>query len=126
MKKSASGALVTRIRPSAPMPRCRSQIAAMTPGSSDRRPSTSSIRTKSFPVPLYFPNRISGRVIEVLHELVDQRHGTAFAGVEPPDARVAPEPRHLAPGQLAGPLRDPLGRFIQGDRTRHVLDGFSV
>src|SRR5438046_1305652 len=124
MKKSASGAPVTRMRPSAPTPRCRSQIAAIIPASSETRPSRSSIRTKSFPVPLYLPNFISP--IQVLHQLVDDRDRARIAGLEPSDPRIAPEPRRLPPGQLSGSLGDPVGGLVQGDPSRHVLDGLSV
>src|SRR5439155_17105823 len=125
MKKSASGAAATRIRPSAPTPRWRSQIAAISAASRDCRPSRSSMRTKSFPVPLYFPNRISV-IAQIPQELL--RHGDrpSLVGVEPPDPGIAAEPRHLPPGQFAGPLHDPAASFLEGDPTRDVLDRLSV
>src|SRR5438270_9087394 len=128
MKKSASPAGATRIRPSAPTPRWRSQIAAMSPASSESRSSTSSIRTKSFPVPLYFPNLISSipQVLQVFRELVHELDGPVLAGVEPSYPGVAPKPRHLAPGQRP---RAPCGardRVLQRDRSLEMPGRLSV
>src|SRR2546430_8443213 len=125
MKKSASGAPVTRIRPSAPTPRWRSQIAAMSAASSETRSSTSAMRTKSFPVPLYFAI-LSSSILEVLHEFAGERAGPPFVCVEPSDPRVAPEPRELPPGEVARPCGDPGGRLAEREASRHVLDGLSV
>src|SRR5437763_14295564 len=125
MKKSASGAPVTRMNPSAPTPRCRLQMAAISPGSSDMRPSTSVTRTKSFPVPLYLPNRISS-MCQILRHVVDHGRCAPLVRLEPSDPRVAAEPRHLPPGQLPGPLRDPRPRLLPADASRQVVDGFSV
>src|SRR5438270_13126884 len=120
MKKSASGAAATRISPSAPTPRWRSQIAATSSASRVTRPATSSIRTKSLPVPLYLPNAIS-RICEVLRQVVGHAGRASVVGIEPPDPRIASEPRHLPPGELARPLRDAFGGLVQGHPSRHVL-----
>src|SRR5438094_642123 len=127
MKKSASGSSgrATRMKPSAPTPRWRSQIAAMSSAVSGMALSRSSISTKSLPVPLYLPNRISVTAVELL-QLVDQRGRSALVGVEPPDPGIAPEPRHLPAGQLARSLCGARDRVLQGTSAGHVLDHLSV
>src|SRR4029453_16862646 len=125
MKKSASGAPVTRIRPSAPTPLCRSQIASISEASRESRPSTSSMRTKSLPVPLYFAT-LSSTILEGPQNLVDERAGASFARMEPPDPRITPEPRQLTPREATRTPHDPRSRLVQSDPPRHVLDGLSV
>src|SRR2546430_297892 len=125
MKKSASSAGATRISPSAPTPRWRSQIAAMSPASSDSRSSTSSIRTKSLPVPLYLPNLISS-IAQPLRELVDELDRPVHAGLEPSYPRVAPEPRHLATGQRPRALGGAGDRVLQRGRSLEVPGRLSV
>src|SRR5437763_11627838 len=125
MKKSASCAPVTRMSPSAPTPRWRSQIAATSRSSRRTRSSTSEIRTKSFPVPLYFAN-LSSSISKELRQLVHERDRAALVGLEPPDPGISAEPRRLPPGQLAGSLGRALGGLVQREQARHVLDGLSV
>src|SRR2546430_9187475 len=125
MKKSAPAAGATRIKPSAPTPRCRSQIASMSPASSESRSSTSSIRTKSLPVPLYLPNLISP-ISQVLRHLVYQLDRPVLAGLEPSYSRVAPEPRRLAAGQCPRALCGAGDRVLQRDRSLQVPGRLSV
>src|SRR5438876_11368712 len=112
MKKSASSAGATRIRPSAPTPVCRLQIAAISEGESVSRSSMSSIRTKSFPVPLYLPNPISS-IAQVLRHPVDHFDRTGRTGLEPVYARIATEPRHLPTRQRPRAFRGQCDRVLQ-------------
>src|SRR5919108_6164090 len=125
MKKSASAARVTRISPSAPIPRCRSHSATTSGPSMATRSSTSSIITKSLPVPLYLPNRTSS-MAEVLRQLVHDRKGPVGSRVEPPDARIAAEPGQLPPRERSRPLHGAGDGVLQRLGALEVLDGFSV
>src|SRR5947208_3681149 len=125
MKKSASSAGATRIRPSEPTPVCRLQIAAISEGASESRSSTSSISTKSFPVPLYLPNLISS-IAQVLRHLVDHLDRTARTRLEPVYARIATEPRHLPARQRPRAFGGPCDRVLQRELAFEVQGRLSV
>src|SRR5690242_875456 len=123
--RSATAGEATRISPSAPTPRCRSQRAATRSSGRSRSPSQSSTITKSFPVPCHFSNRNSA-ISQVLRQLVHDAGRAVRSCAEPPDAGVAPEPRQLPPGQGPGPCDGPGDGLVQGHAAGQVVDDLSV
>src|SRR5205085_11958908 len=126
MKKSASGSGfegATRITPSAPTPRCRSQIAATRPGERRTRSSRSSIRTKSFPVPWYFANR-SSSIGQVPRDLLLERRRIGTA--EPSRPRISAEPGALPSRERPGASDGSLDRLVQRARPVQVARHLSV
>src|SRR5439155_10637017 len=135
---------VTRISPSDPTPRWRSHSAAMRSGVRSRRSSGSWTITKSLQVPWYLAKaRTSGvcrsaspfsvasssctsRTFVELHQVVDHRPRPLRPHGEPPDPRVAPEPRHLPPGQRSGSLHGAGDGLLQADPSGQVIDHRSV
>src|SRR3954447_10012616 len=123
MKNPASEERVTRITPSAPTPRCRSQIAAIRPGERRRRSSRSSIRTKSFPVPWYFPNR-SSSIGQIPRDLFLQRR--RIGSFEPSHTRVTSEPGALLSRERSGPSDGSLDRLVQRAQPVQMARHLSV
>src|SRR6266542_3220922 len=119
MKKSASGAGAMRISPSAPTPLRRSHSAAIVSRFRRIRSATSSIITKSFPVPWYLENCICllldlrGRnrpdrrlcliPSKIRPDLLHHLERAFLARSEPPDAGVASKPCHLPARQRLRP-----------------------
>src|SRR6266511_2380902 len=123
--RAATSVPATRISPSAPTPKCRSHRAATRSGVSSISPPQSSSMTKSFPVPCHFSNR-SSATVQVLRHLVGYPDRALRTGPEPADAGIAPEPRHLPPGQGPGPLRGSGHGLVQSRPAGQMLDDLSV
>src|SRR5688500_11163061 len=129
MKKSSSALpRVTRITPSAPTPRCRSQSAATSAGSSGRSSSRSSSMTKSLPVPWYFQILSSSirSAFQVPHDVLDEGDGAGRTRCEPPDPWVPVEERHLTAGERLRPPHRARDRLVQRPLSGQVAGEFSV
>src|SRR3990170_1283249 len=124
MKKSASSARITRIRPSAPTPKRLSHSAATSRSDNEISPSGSSIITKSLPVPWYLPSFSSA--IQILRQAVRDRTRSLRAGLEPFDSRIPPEPRELTPGQRLRPLHRSRDRILERKLAPDVKRHLSV
>src|ERR671915_211566 len=129
---TATSGRATRIRPSAPTPKCRSHSAAARSWVSSIRPLGSSSITKSLPVPWYLANAIvapltmPSSIAQVLRHLVDDPGRPVRPGPEPPNPRVPPEPRHLASGQRLGPPHRHPDGLLERDLPLQVADDLSV
>src|SRR5262245_3452700 len=122
---AATAGDATRMRPSPPTPKWRSQSAATRSGGRSWAPSQSSTITKSFPVPCILVNR-SSAISQVLRQLVHDADRAVMARPEPPDAGISAEPGHLPPGQGPGPLDGPGDGLVEAQTAGQVLDELSV
>src|SRR6266508_4040767 len=131
MKKSASSEGATRITPSAPIPNRRSHRRRASSSPSSNRPATSSIRTKSLPVPWYFENRSSSiRGLharrQVRHDLLDERLGPRFPRLEPADPGVPPEEGELPARERPRALHRARQRRVERELAGEVTGQLSV
>src|SRR5688572_8224918 len=130
MKKSSPSALprVTRITPSAPTPRCRSQSAATSAGTSGRSSSRSSSMTKSLPVPWYFQILSSPirSAFQVPRDVLDDGDGAGRTRREPPDPRVPAEEGHLTTRERLRPPHRARDRLVERPLSGEMAGEFSV
>src|SRR2546421_1136728 len=130
---------VTRMSPSAPTPNRRSHSADTRAAGGRTRSSMSTSITKSFPVPWYLAKFSSDmdvgpflriachrRRSQIPGQLVHDTDRPALAGLEPPDPRVSPEPRHLPAGQSPGPPDRGLDGLLQGELAGQVAGHLGV
>src|SRR3990170_2573043 len=114
MKNSPLAERVTRIKPSAPTPKLRSQRRATSSGVTSSSSARSSSMTKSLPVPWYF-QKSSSRTTQVLPDLFGDGLRAGLCGLEPADAGITAEPGHLAPGEGSRPSYRARERLLERD-----------
>src|SRR3982751_6672605 len=121
-----------RSTPSAPTPKCRSQIAAICAGVRSISPSGSANSTKSLPVPWPLVNCSEIVIPSIMahgitpHGREGLRDTVRVAGLDPSRLLVALEPAHLAPGVATGQCRGLRDRLLLGEPSRELTQGLGV